>query len=206
MRRFTLLMIGFVVALTGTSAEANPIGLTMPAVPDIIAGFIDVTYDATADQFNAMGFSLNFNGSNLDVLGVFDLSATIDDAGALGTGGTLSIGGEIGTNTSPLLEGGLTDFGFNPAGGNPFEFLFEVTGGSLASDFGGIGAQGGIILSSLTTFPGTFLSDFDNLNSGTPGTGTGFADVGSVMVPLPGAVVLGVFGLGIVGVVRRKIA
>jgi len=52
--------------------------------------------------------------------------------------GSIAIGGTIGLT---LLTGDLTDFGFgflfNDPGQDLFEFMWNVTGGTLASDFGG---------------------------------------------------------------------
>ena len=192
--------------LAGTTAQAALIGLTLNNFPDIVSSFIDVTYDAATDSFNASGFALALDDDGSipaeDITdGVFDLSATIDSTGAL-IGGSLSIVGTVaylGFNSGTLLTGNLTAFGFLDAGGDPLEFLFDVTGGDAAGLYGS--APGGVILSA-TGFTGDFNFDFDNLIGEAPGTGSAVADVAPV--PLPAAVWL--FGaglLGLVGVGRR---
>lgn len=119
------------------------------------------------------------------------------------SGGTLSIGGTVaslGFNSGTLLTGDLTALGFPDAGGDPLEFLFNITGGDAASLYG---ATGGVIMSA-TGFGGSFAADFDN-NMGMVGRGMGTADAGAV--PVPAAVWL--FGSGLLGMVwvgrRRRI-
>jgi hypothetical protein len=97
-------------------------------------------------------------------------------------------------NSGTLLTGTLTAFGFPDPGGDPLEFLFNVTGGDAAGLYAS--APGGIILSG-TGFGGSFNVDFDNLIGGIQGTGSGAADVAPV--PLPAAVWL--FGAGLLGLV-----
>ena len=202
-----LLLSGLFVL--SASAQAAPLNLTLNNTPDIVSSFIDVTYDAGTDSLIASGFAfeLDDDGSvpaEAIVDGIFDLSATIDSTGAL-TGGTLTIGGTVaslGFNSGTLLTGNLTAFGFPNAGGDPLEFLFDVTGGDAASLYGGGSIPGGIILSD-AGFTGDFGSDFDNLSGGVPGTGIGVSDVAPI--PLPAAVWL--FGsglLGLVGASRRR--
>lgn len=194
-------------ALCGT-ARGDLLNLTFLPEPDFMASFIDVTYDAASDAFLASGFTSQLNGTDLDATdGLFSISATIDGSGVLGTGGTLSIGGAIGGAGPSLLTGDLTDFGFRPIpGGDPFEFLFDVTGGDLAGLFGGIGAQGGIILSAFGGFDGSFASSFDNLMDfgfgSMAGTGLGVADV--ALIPEPASIMLGMIGMGMIAGVRRR--
>ncbi len=69
-------------------------------------------------------------GSAIDITGgSFDLSANIDSAGNL-LGGTVSIGGsvaELGFTSGTLLTGELVNFGFRNDGGDPLEFIFNIT-------------------------------------------------------------------------------
>lgn len=189
-------------------AQAASLNLTLNDVPDIVSQFIDVTYNATSDELTASGFALELDDdgsvpAEAIAGGTFDLSATIDDAGNL-VGGTIAIGGTVaslGFNSGTLLTGTLTAFGFPDAGGDPFEFLFDVTGGDAAALYGGGSVPAGVILSG-TGFDGDFGSNFDNLSSGT-GTGTAVANVGTV--PVPAA--LWLFGsglLGLTGLARRR--
>ena len=196
------------IVLVPSLAQAAPLNLTLNDVPDIVSQFIDVTYNATSDELTASGFALELDDdgsvpAEAIAGGTFDLSATIDATGSL-SGGSLSIGGTVaslGFNSGTLLTGTLTAFGFPDTGGDPFEFLFDVTGGDAAALYGGGSVPAGVILSG-TGFGGDFGSNFDNLSSGT-GTGTAVANVGTV--PVPAA--LWLFGsglLGLTGLARRR--
>ena len=185
----------FVMSL---SAQASLIGLTLQPYPDIASAFIDVTYNAGTDLFSASGFALTFNDDGLNpnisiTNGSFNLNATGNGSGGA-TAGSITIGGTIPGNGSPLLTGNLaggTNFGFLNAGGDLFEFLFTVTGGSLANSFyGGLGATFGVILDAnfgAGGFTGNWNSNFNN-NGGQPGFGQGVADTATV--PTPGVVSL----------------
>ena len=186
----------------GINAQAATLNLTLFDTPDIVSGFIDVTYSAATSTFGANGFAeeLDDDGSipaEAIADGTFNLDATIDAAGSL-AGGSLTIGGTVaslGFNSGTLLTGDLTAFGFEPAGGDPLEFTFDVSGGDAATLYGGAGAIGGVILSA-TGFTGDFTSDF-------VGTGSAVSDVAPV--PLPAA--LWLFGTGLVGLIgvgRRR--
>jgi len=186
--------------MLGSAAHAAPLNLTLNDFPDIVSDFISVEYNAGTDVFTASGFAeeLDDDGSvpaETITGGTFDLTATIDDSGAL-VSGTLSIGGTVaslGFNSGTLLTGTLTAFGFPDAGGDPLEFLFDVTGGDAAGLYGSV--PGGIILSD-AGFTGDFTNDFNN-------AGFGVADVAPV--PLPAAVWL--FGAGLLslaGFGRRR--
>lgn len=190
--------------LTGVSAgQAGPLALDLADSPDIASGLVIMSYSAGLDQFTARGFALSMDDDGSvpaeDILsGAFILTATIDGSGAF-SGGSLTIGGTIaslGFNSGTLLTGDLTAFGFLDAGGDPLEFLLEVTGGDAFALYGGGLTDAGIILTG-TGFDGSFDTDFDN------GMGlSGLTDV--VMVPLPGTLCLGLFGVGILAAVRRR--
>jgi hypothetical protein len=181
-------------------AQAAPLNLTLNDFPDIVSSFIDVNYDAASDTFTASGFALELDDdgsvpAEAIAGGTFDLSATIDAAGNI-AGGLLTIGGTVaslGFNSGTLLTGNLTAFGFPDLGGDPLEFLFDVTGGDAAGLYGSIG---GIILGG-TNFTGDFTKDFN-------GDGSAVANVAPV--PLPAAVWLfGVGLLGLVGLGRNRV-
>jgi len=194
--------MAFIVAWTLSShAQAVPLNLTLDNDPDIVSSFINVSYGSGMLSANGFALSLDDDGMGPAISiagGSFDLLASINMSGIL-TGGTLSIGGTIGSlgfNSGTLLTGNLTDFGFVDMGGDPFEFLFNVTGGDAASLYGG---TGGIILSG-TGFAGSFANDFNNSPF------AGMADVASVSpVPVPAAAWL--FGsalIGLIGFSRRR--
>jgi len=192
------LLFSFALA---SPASALPLYLTMPDAPDIASAFITVTYDAAIDSLEAFGTAITFDdglGQQLIRDGTFNLTATIDGGGALSSG-SLTIGGNIGgpgpTPPPTLRTGTLTAFGFPDSGGDPLEFLFEVTGGNLAGRYGG---TGGVILSLLSGgFDGTtFDADF-----GTSGANA----VADTSVPEPGTLPLVLLGsVGLAAAARRR--
>jgi hypothetical protein len=178
----------------GSQAQAAPLNLTLLDTPDIVSSFIDVNYDAAGDTFSANGFALELDDdgsvpAEAITGGTFDLTAFIDGSGSLSSG-SLTIGGTVaslGFNSGTLLTGNLTAFGFPDLGGDPLEFLFDVTGGDAAGLYGAIG---GILLTGGTGFTGDFTVDF---------LGDGSAVSNVAPVPLPAAVWL--FGAGLLGLV-----
>jgi hypothetical protein len=192
--------LGLTIFMAG-AAQAAPLNLTLPEFPDIFSGFIDVTYQAGTQAFQASGFALTLDDDGIGGQeninnGLFNLSATINNTGVL-QNGLLTIGGTVpGFNSGTLLTGLLTAFGFQPTGGDPLEFLFAVTGGDLAGLYGGIGATGGVILSE-TGFGGSFGMNFDN-TGGNPGWGAGVSDTGAGPIPEPSTILLFTTGLGII--------
>ena len=197
-------------ALLVAPAQGAPLFLDLFDFPDIASGFIDVTYTANTDTFLASGFALEIDDDGVGPAipvqnGTFDLTATIDDAGSLGPGGTLAIGGTVpslGFNSGTLLLGDLTAFGFPIGGGDPLEFGFDVTGGDAAGLYSTRSGRGGVIL-SFTGFGGLFTQDFDNLISGNAGTGTAVVNV-EEEVPLPGALHAGLMVLGLLGLFSAR--
>jgi hypothetical protein len=196
-------VIGLVAGLTG-SANAALIGLDLLEAPDVFSGFTDVQYTALSDEFLVTGESLSYDPDGIGAPetianGSFDITATVDDAG-LASAGSIIIGGDIpglGVIGPDLLTGSLVDFGFeDPPGGAIFEFLFEVTGGDLAPDYGGAGALFGVILDiNSNVFDGTWLSDFETTG------GAGVADT-APLVPAPS--VLALAALAPLAVRRRR--
>jgi hypothetical protein len=195
------------VFLCSSVARATPLYITLVDFPDIVSSFIDVLYDAPTDAFSANGFALELDNDGVapnEIIagGTFALNATIDDSGILGPGGTLTIGGTVtslGYLTGTLLTGDLTDFGFPDAGGDPLEFLFDVTGGDAATLWAG--QKGGVIL-SFSGFSGDWTADWDNLLNGDEGTGTAVADTGAI--PEPATLTLMLMGGGALLGARRR--
>lgn len=182
----------FVLCGLAARTDAALLDLTLLDSPDTLSGFLDVTYNATTDQFQVDGFALQIfddvNGVTPIANGLIDLDATVDGTGTL-LGGSVTISGQaLGFgNFNPLLTADLTAFGFqDPSGGELFEFLFDVTGGDLAIPvfYGNPGDKvGGLILNADSTgFDGTFDADFDN-NFGLPGFGNGVSDAGVIPEP-----------------------
>lgn len=193
--------------LTVGSAQATPLNLILFDFPDISSAFIDVTYGAGSDTFAASGFAQELDDDGIGspeaiAGGTFDINASINSSG-VASGGTLTIGGTIASlsfNTGTLLTGILTAFGFPNAGGDPFEFLFEVTGGDAAGLYGSLPA--GVILSG-TKFGGSFNVDFDNLSGGLQGTGLAFSN--TAPVPEPGTLLLLLSGIGVLFGLRKRL-
>ena len=177
-------------------AQAIPLNLLLVDFPHITSGFIDVTYDAGTEQFVASGFALTLaDGSGPPEIISFtspnyNITSKIDALG-IAISGTLTITGTVGSFMSgTLLTGDLFAFGFRPEGGDPLEFLFDVTGGDLAPSFGPIV---GTILGG-TNFGGSFAANFDNLINGIPGTGLGVNN--TAPIPEPGTLSLMLLGSG----------
>ena len=199
------LLLALCLALAG-AAQATPLSLSLTDSPDIFSGLIDVTYDAASDLLVADGLALEFDdGTGVPLTidsGDFHLEATIPASG-MASAGSLSVLGSVDGVGPSLLTGELSDFGFVDAGGDPFEFLFEITGGALADAFGGVGSVLGVILSD-TGFQGHFADNFDNLIAQIPGTGFGVADVAPLAVPEPAGLLLFAVGLGWVQLTLRR--
>jgi hypothetical protein len=199
------------------SSQASLAGLKLQDSPDISALSLWSTYFETTDVFEATGYAseLNYNGFTYQIKDDdsgsddrYRLSASIDDSGFF-TGGTLSIGGTLESNSAntsndglpdgytassnTLLFGNLTQFGFESGF---LYFLFEVKGGDAALLYGGEDSIGAIIL-GIQNFSGNWSKLSNTL---TP------ADTGlRVAVPEPTSMwLLGSGILGLAGFSRRK--
>lgn len=196
----SLLIVALALGANGP-AQAALLNLT-PSPPDVFSSFIDISYDAGSDIFQADGFATTLDDDGIGAAegiagGLFSLNATIDQSGSL-SGGTIAIAGTVanlGFTSGTLLTGNLTDIGFADTGGDPLEFLFSITGGDLAGLYGG---TGGVILSN-TSFT-SWLNSFQNAPF------AGVSDTFAVSpIPVPAAVWL--FGsalLGLAGYGRRS--
>jgi hypothetical protein len=192
------------------AADATPLNLTLPTSPDIFSGQIDLTFDSASGALIANGFSLQFTygaGLSVDIQnGGFGIAIRVDAAGNLLPGGVgLLVTGDIDINgdtivdySGTLLSGDIAAFGATGSGPGTFEFVFDVTGGSLVPDYFSL-PQAGVILGAdgNSTFTGSFAGDFSNLNGGA-GTGTGNAD--TAPIPEPGTMLL--LGAGMAGLAR----
>ena len=200
LRRFLALVALLAIP---ASAGATPLNLDLrPApAPDIMSAGISVEYVAASNQFTADGTAaaLMFNGSFEVIMdGVFDLDATIDATGTA-TLGSLAISGVVDSNAIDLT-GNLIDFGFEDAGPDPFQFLFETTGGTLSDD----GTFGNLILVTLSMTAGYIVPPgtpaFSSSFSGSPFMAV--SDTG-IPVPEPSAPILAAFG-GMVVALRLR--
>lgn len=190
------LMLLSVFAIAG-GAFAAPLNL-VKKFPDLTSGFIKVTYDG-AGAFVAGGTSTAFDldgvpppDHNISAGGTpskrWELNMTLTPATGALVSGTLNVTGTIpalGANSGTLLTANLSAFGFPTGGGRIFEWLFTITGGDLAPQYGGLNRTGGIILDATpgtgaVAFTGSFTQAFQN-TTGTVGGGS--AD--SFFVPEP---------------------
>jgi len=176
-----------------------------------------VSYNPSTGTFNVTGVAggyVDSVGNSLGITGsaAFTINANINSFGYLSSGSSLAITGIInGQPDQTLLAGNLltgpqgSPAGSAPVGsaydyidwynqegdgefdGSQFAFTFNVTGGELAGDFGGVNAQGVIELfpSAATPF-GDFTTSYDNGGGGT-------ADV----FPVPEPTTAGCFLLGL---------
>jgi hypothetical protein len=216
-------VIGALLVLANSQSQANTATTTditlNPSLPDLTGSYMDVSYDAGSSAFLASGWTTAYNisdghGGATDVgvsqVDSYILSATINNSGVL-TGGTLTINGAVGDGdtsvtllTADLITGsaGLA-FGYGDGGNNIFQFRFDVSGGTLADDFGGTGTAGGVILDArFASNPGNqlFTGSFNN-NGGTPGNGSG--DIDSFSVPEPTTTACFLLGLGALVCIQR---
>jgi hypothetical protein len=197
-RRTILVTIVAACALLGQSARGELIvGFGLLPAPDVTTGFMDVYYDASTDELAVDGSALTYDDGSgpMAILdGVLTIAAMVDDVG-LASSGSLLIEGSIPSVPfmSPLLEGTLLDFGWVTGGGDLFQFVFAVSGGSLSTEYGGPGAEFGVLLDANIPggYSGDWTEDFDNRVGGQPGTGTGVANI----APVPGASALPLLAL-----------
>lgn len=190
-QRFALAAMLAAFALASLPASATPLNLQMVDAPDIASLGVGFSYDSATDAFSATGFALTVEnplGVSTDIFGIFDLQATIDDTGSL-IGGSFSI---MDLNTfDTYIEGTLEAFGFADS---TFEFLFAVTGGTLAADFGDFG---GILLTDVGFGLPDFSADFVN-------AGDGVADTAALRASEPGILLLQALGLTMLLLARRR--
>jgi len=144
--------------------------------PDLSAGYLNVTYDATTGTLSAVGWPMSFNeGGNPPehasiVGGNYDLTADLTQSG-LPVSGSLKITGTIpglassGTLLTGQLQLSQSGFGFQSpqaiqqsGSGDIFEFVFNVTGGDLAPYYQG---KASVILDAWCSgFNGSFTTSF----------------------------------------------
>jgi hypothetical protein len=190
-RTLLFCLLPALAALGPRAAHADPLMLNQSNPGDVTTFYTAVTYTLNADPLTgtltATGLPIFLDSTYPINGGFFDLSAVINRATGALVSGALEIDGSISGPpdfSSPLLTGTLTEFGFpsasNFGNGSPFEFVFNVSGGSLAPVYYTSG-EGGIIMDNMFA-PGAldsaapFTAAFQN--DGT----SGFSDT----FPLPG--------------------
>lgn len=199
MKLGTLAFASFAIAALAGSASAAPLNLSLRSAPDITAGLVSVSYNATTDSFTASGpaFTLELNGTggpdhNI-TNGTFTIHATISATGAI-SAATLTVTGSVPAigATTPLITANLNAFGFsNSPLTQIFEFRGPATGGALAGNYGG---TVGVILNLGGGFAGNFNSNFSN-------GGFGVADIAP---PVPAPATAGLLVAGALAARRRR--
>ena len=226
MRTLTFALVAFAVVLTiSTSANGALIPLSQQE-PDIQSSFLYANYtynagvdnDLTVDGFASILVLVEGgtehqieHPTELNTLGLYNLSAKIDDSGNLVSGDLTVIGcaPSLGYTSGTILSGDLNNFGYSSAS-DLLEFEFLVTGGDAAGDYGGNGSTGGVILllaSDMFAFNNDFADDFeinwdnDEIYNGSGFNGNSQADT---FVPEPATIGLMAIGLGLIARKRRS--
>lgn len=206
------LILGALFSLTQPdTAAAALLGVTIdiPAITFDNQGTLD--YDATTDLLSIDATPLVYKDPSDTIFffaagGTVNIDIMVDFTGSL-TGGVIGddllVTGDVDTYSGTLLTAEVSQFGYFDSGGttDSFDFLFSITGGALASEFGGTGADLAVRLSSeQSDFTGDFSVDFSGEAKGSMGPPPYPPEI----VPVPAAVWL--FGSGLLGllVVARK--
>lgn len=179
-------------------ATASPLNL-VAGTPDVSAGFISISYNATSHAFSATGFTQNANfPPAIPSLGqrAFSLTCNIDNSGNILPGNqSLTVRGDVnaagqfvsGANALIFTSSTLSQFGFGAT--DKFEFVFTAgSGGLWATNNQSLGVimVGAGLFTSNGGVP-RFTSDFSLTSSGNADT---------FLVPAPGAfALLGAAGL-----------
>ena len=203
---------GFIAACVGCLIGA---AVAHAAPIDVTSNGVRLSYDSSSDTLTVAGFTITFdvNGTappdyNISQIGPsnfgeININMTVNPSNNTSTGGTISLTGKINTpaqdsnpNVPPvtatsgtLLTGNITSFDFPAsAGGTVFDFFLTVTGGDLASLYGGIGAHAETTVNAFndsggaTPFPGNFNSSFSNTSN--PFSDNGVSDTFAVPEPM----------------------
>lgn len=197
-----------VCALTAAcgAARADLIDLNLQDTPKIVSISSDVTYNAGDDALFVTGdaMQLTDEGGMSALDATFFLAGTIDASGNPVSGGLLITPNSSSRGISPLLSGLLTGFGFENGGGTLLQFRFMVVGGTLADEYGGIGADFGVIMDSGLAYSGDWTADFNNFTDGEQGSGEGTSQTSPVAPSIPAPASGLVFGLAGLGCARRR--
>jgi hypothetical protein len=189
----------------GSKATLIGVNLTLPDIYSNSTGTYN--YDSATDLFTctATALTITFDGTTSIpiTIGSYSLQFHVDNSGNFSggvTGYDLEIWGFFTYNgriySGLLLAGEVTNFGWQDVPGPYalFDFTFHVTGGELASYFGGVG--GDFFSSEKSNFTG----DWDVSHNGTK--------VKHDTAPVPEPTTILLFGLGIAGIAifgRKKL-
>lgn len=217
-RSATLGLFCWLLVSTGSPCAAGLLNLSsslkLDPWADVTMSFGKAMYDATTKNLSILGTATAIDYDHVappdaSVLSggagnpaSFAIQIQVDNDGTLiggSAGNDLQIKGRItgGPHPSPvygtLLTGEIAAFGFADA--SPFrilEFVFDVTGGSQAPQFG---TKIGVIFDSIHGFGGSFIDCFST-------SGSGNSDV--VALPEPASWGLSVLGVLLLGAWRYR--
>jgi hypothetical protein len=162
-----LLILAGLISMTA-SAAPNPLLGVQTGNPDILyrSGTNQgCSYDGTTLTITATPLTMTLiSGATPDFItgGTLTITADIDSSGTFSTG-SITVTGVAGAFSSPLVTGTVTNYGIADLGltADRSEFTFTVTGGSLATDYGGAGIEGGVITTmENSTYAGSFASNW----------------------------------------------
>lgn len=207
---FSIVVLLFITLIT-TSSYATLLGLNI-GNPDILSDSTGVYgYNSCTDTitFSATALTVTFDGitptgiDNGSYFAQFHVDNTGHFSGGI-SGDDLRINGKIDVDNDGtyeydglLISGNVTNFGFFDATGPYayFDYVFDVTGGSLAAFYtDGIGAD--IVSSDYSTF-----NDNWNINHGGIKVKH---DTGPVTTPVPPSWMLTLLSIGMVCVGKRQ--
>ena len=163
-----------------------------------------------ASYTGSSGAPTNFTGPNA---ADFQINITVAHGGTSWSSGNgasdLII--EQGSGHTKLLTGTLTDFGLldNTGGGQAnadvFRFIFQVTGGSYASNFGGVGAKVGLQFNAYEDLSGDVNNWFSTGLSSTAMKldGSGELQPMATETPLPASIYMFLSGFMGLGLLRK---
>lgn len=205
----TMLVIGLCFIMSSANAELINARLGLPRILSNSTGIY--TYTAVDGHLSFTGTPLSITNDGVNQTDIdpttnndqfFSANFFVDSSGGFVGGASdadLAIVGAIeGGASGTLLTGRITNFGFEDVGGPMalFDFTFEVTGGELADDFGGVGEKGA---NSIWVTDATFSNNWGGNHSGKDVT-----HKTAPAVPIPSTIVLFGFGLAGLVAVRRR--
>jgi hypothetical protein len=179
--------------------------------PDLGALSLTASYEPSSGStgtFSVTGWPTEFtlSGTNSPAIGgssSYNLTAIINKLTGDPVSGSFAVDGTIpslGASSGTLLTGTLSQFGYQDAGGDIFEFVFKLTGGDLAHYYST--NQIGIILTATGSgFTGSFLTPF-----GTDASQAVSDNYGYTAVPEPstGILLVGVLACVLPVFTRRR--